>query len=152
MQELQTTRFGKIQIDEKKIIKFAEGLPAFEDEHEFVIIPYAADTPFYFLQSVQTADLAFLMTDPTAFFENYEVPLDDEVKIKLQLKKRLDMLIFSLLTIPNGDIAKTTANLLAPIVVNQKNCKALQLIMTDSSYTTKHLLVERNAKGDDEKC
>ena len=40
MRKIKTTRFGEIEEDEGKIVRFAAGLPAFEDEHEFIIVPY----------------------------------------------------------------------------------------------------------------
>ncbi len=69
MKNIATTRFGNIDIDEEKIIKFTQGIPAFEKEHEFVMIPYDEKTPFLFLQSVKTPDLAFLMVDPFVFLQ-----------------------------------------------------------------------------------
>ena len=39
MKTVDTLRFGQIEVEEDKILHFADGIPAFEDEHEFVIIP-----------------------------------------------------------------------------------------------------------------
>jgi flagellar assembly factor FliW len=39
MRKVSTSRFGEIEVDEKKIIHFKNGIPAFEDEHEFIILP-----------------------------------------------------------------------------------------------------------------
>ena len=39
MKKIDTHQFGEIEVDEKKIVTFQHGIPAFEDEHEFVIIP-----------------------------------------------------------------------------------------------------------------
>ena len=64
MRKIKTTRFGEIEEDEGKIVRFAAGLPAFEDEHEFIIVPYDEESPYVFLQSATTPDLAFLMTIP----------------------------------------------------------------------------------------
>ena len=64
MRKITTTRFGEIEEDEGKIVHFAAGLPAFEDEHEFIIVPYDEESPYVFLQSAATPDLAFLMTIP----------------------------------------------------------------------------------------
>ena len=40
MRKVNTDRFGEIEIDEKRIVHFKDGIPAFEDEHEFIILPY----------------------------------------------------------------------------------------------------------------
>ena len=68
MKTVDTMRFGTIEVEEEKVVHFAQGIPAFEDEHDFVIIPYDEESPFVFLQSLQTPDLAFLMTVPYLFF------------------------------------------------------------------------------------
>lgn len=151
MKNINTTRFGAIDIDENKIINFLEGIPAFETEHEFVIVPYSNDTPFLFLQSVETPSLAFLMVDPFSFFGDYEFTIDDDVLDKLRIEKQEDILTFSFLTVHDGDVEKTTANLLAPIIINQNNCQGIQLILENTRYTTRHKLSddEKNT-GDDE--
>ena len=68
MRIVNTARFGEIEIEEAKIIRFSAGIPAFEEEQEFVIIPYDEESPFVFLQSVETAEMAFLMNSLFVFF------------------------------------------------------------------------------------
>ena len=40
MKKFMTTRFGEIEAEEDAIITFESGIPAFEEEREFLIIPY----------------------------------------------------------------------------------------------------------------
>ena len=140
MKKVNTLRFGEIEIDEEKIVHFEDGIPAFEDEHEFVIIPYDDESPYVFLQSLTTPDLAFLMTMPFVFFPEYEFELDDETQAKLGIEEQEEMLIYSLLTIPGGKVSEMTANLMAPVIVNTSNMQARQLVLDKSRYTTKHKL------------
>ena len=37
---IKTTRFGEIEINDDKIIEFEQGIPGFDEEKQFVIIPY----------------------------------------------------------------------------------------------------------------
>lgn len=140
MRKFNTIRFGEIEEADDKIVHFAQGLPAFEEEHEFVIIPYDETSPYVFLQSVKTPELAFLMTMPFVFFPDYEFSLEDNVTGALGIKSQEDMLIYSLLTIPNNDIRKMTANLLAPVVINKNTMQAKQVVLEKTKYTTKHRL------------
>ena len=39
MRKINTLRFGELEIEEKDVIRFADGIPAVEDEHEFVVLP-----------------------------------------------------------------------------------------------------------------
>ena len=87
MKKVNTLRFGEVEVAEDKIVHFADGIPAFEDEHEFVIVPYDEESPYVFLQSLATPDLAFLMTMPFVFFPDYEFEIDDENQNKLELTR-----------------------------------------------------------------
>jgi flagellar assembly factor FliW len=142
-------RFGPIEVEDEKVIHFPEGIPAFEQEHEFVIIPYDEESPYVFLQSLQTPDLAFLMTMPFIFFPDYEFELDDENQQKLGLERQEDMLLYVLLTIPQGRVQDMTANLMAPLVINAANQQARQLVLEHSPYQTKHRLFPTDKAKED---
>lgn len=145
MKKVDTVRFGAIEVEEDKIVHFAQGIPAFEEEHEFVIIPYDEKSPYVFLQSLQTPDLAFLMTIPYIFFKDYEFEIDDATEKALGLASPDDVLVYVLLTIPQGNVADMTANLMAPVVINQRTMAAKQLVLEKSHYTTKHRLFDAAA-------
>ena len=149
MRKADTLRFGPIEVEDEKVIHFPEGIPAFEQEHEFVLIPYDEESPYVFLQSLQTPDLAFLMTMPFIFFPDYEFELDDENQQKLGLERQEDMLLYVLLTIPQGRVQDMTANLMAPLVINAANQQARQLVLEHSPYQTKHRLFPTDKAKED---
>jgi len=143
MRKVNTVRFGEIEVDEEKILRFKEGIPAFEDEHEFLLIPYDKESPIIFMQSLQSPDLAFLVTSPFIFFPDYSFEIDDEITEDLEIKSQDDLQIYSILTVPNGEVKKMTANLMAPVVLNGKNMLAKQVVLDKSPYQTKHALFEK---------
>ena len=147
MKNIHTVRFGDLTVDEKSIVHFAQGIPAFEDEHDFVLIPYDEESPYLFLQSCTTPDLAFLMTDPYLFFKDYEFEIDDATEKKLGLEKPEDVAVYVLLTIPGGSIKDMTANLMAPVIINQNTLDAVQLVLEKSPYQTKHRLFQQDGAG-----
>ena len=140
MRKFMTSRFGEIEAEEDKIIHFAEGLPAFEEERDFLIIPYEEGSPYMFLQSLQTPDLAFLMTVPLIFFPDYEFTIEDDVEQELALTSPEEVLIYTILTLSGQDIRDLTANLMAPVVINAKTRQAKQVVLDKGPYTTKHRL------------
>ena len=146
MRKIYTSRFGEIEVDEKKIVYFKDGIPAFEDEHEFVILPYEEESPYYFMQSLTSPDLAFLLTIPFLFFNDYTFEIDDETVRELDIKDSENVFYYSMVTIPNGSIRYMTANLLAPIVLNGANMQAKQVVLEKSNYTTKHRLFPESDK------
>lgn len=149
MRKIATNRFGELEIEESGIVHFPEGIPAFEEEREFVLLPYEEDSPYYYLQSAKRAELAFLLTEPFVFFPEYTVEIDDTTITKLEIKNQDNVDIYAILTIPNGSVRYMTANLLAPIILNTENMHAKQIVMDKSNYKTKHRLfpdVEREVK------
>jgi flagellar assembly factor FliW len=146
MRKINTSRFGEIEVDETKIVHFKDGIPAFENEHEFVILPYEEESPYYFMQSLKSPELAFLLTIPFLFFQDYSFELDDETVEDLAITDNEKVYYYALITIPNGSIRYMTANLVAPIVLNSENMQAKQIILEKTNYTTKHRLFPEPAK------
>lgn len=147
MRKINTLRFGELEIEEQDVVRFADGIPAFEDEHEFVVLPYEEGTPYMFLQSMMTPELAFLMTDPFVFFPDYSFELDDENMEKLAINSMDDVLVCTLISVPRSGVADMTTNLLAPVVINRHTMQARQIVLEKTQYTTKHRLFPE-AKGD----
>lgn len=148
MRKIDTRRFGELEVDERDIVRFADGLPAFEDEHEFVVLPYEEGTPYMFLQSLATPELAFLMTDPFVFFPDYTFELDDANMEKLGVESMDDILVCTLISTPATGIANMTTNLLAPVVINRHSKEARQVVLERTNYTTKHRLFPEKKEAD----
>ena len=146
MRKIYTSRFGELEVDEAKVVHFQNGIPAFENEHEFIVLPYDEESPYYFMQSLNSPDLAFLLTIPFLFFPDYSFDIDDETIRELDVKSSDKLLYYSMITIPNGSIRYMTANLLAPVVINIENMQAKQVVLENSNYTTKHRLFPEPAK------
>ncbi|ASB87178.1 flagellar assembly protein FliW [Bacillus sonorensis] len=134
---IQTKYHGDTQIQEEQMILFANGLPGFSDEKKFVILPLSEDSPFVVLQSAETAELAFIVASPFVFFKDYGFDLDETTVELLEIESAEDVEVMAILTIEEP-FEKSTANLMAPIVVNRKKMLAKQVILHDSPYQTKH--------------
>ena len=48
--QLETKYLGAIEVEEKEIIRFPQGLPAFEDQQQFVFLPFDDDGIFFYMQ------------------------------------------------------------------------------------------------------
>ena len=107
---IKTTRFGEIEINDDKIIEFEQGIPGFDEEKQFVIIPYDEKSPFLFMQSVKQEDLAFLIINPFLIFADYEFEIDDASIEDLTVKQSEDLLIYTIITMNEGDIKKMTTS------------------------------------------
>ena len=74
------------------------------------------------------------------FRPDYEIDIDDSLLAPLAVESPSDVLVFALITIP-ADGGPITANLQGPLIINKKNNKAIQVILTDARWQTKHDLV-----------
>ena len=142
--KIRTTNFGEIEIPKDKVIFFQEGIPAFEDEKEFVIILNEdKENPFHWLQSVKNPDLSFVILNPFEIFTDYDLVLPETAIDKLKIEKETDVAIYTLLVIPE-DMKKMTTNLLGPIVINTKEMLGKQVILDDERYNTKHYIFNQD--------
>jgi flagellar assembly factor FliW len=139
---LQTKFEETVEIKVSDILNFEQGLPGFEEEKQFVLIPMEG-TPFSILQSLETTDLAFVTADPFVFFKEYDFKLLDSVQEQLHIDKSSDVFVQVIVTV-SEPFDKSTVNLQAPIIINQKNNAGKQVVLTDGKYQTRHLLQESN--------
>lgn len=138
--EVKTKTMGTVSIEEKQIVNFPNGLFGFEDYHKYAIIE-AEYQPFYWLQSLDESSLAFIMVDPFLIVADYELDIDDKTLLEIGIDSPEDVILFAIVTIP-ADGGPVTANLQGPLVINRKNNSALQVILSDSKWTTKHNIIK----------
>lgn len=137
--EIQTKYLGTIEVEEKQIIRFPQGLPAFEDHRQFVFLPFDDRGIFFYMQSVTDEELCLIVCDPFCFFPEYQIDLGDHECQQLGIEDASDVAVFTILTIPDN-FREATANLLAPVVINIRTNLGLQFIPTDSDYNTKEYI------------
>ncbi len=143
---LKTKNFGEIEIDEKNIIHFPEGILGFEEEKQFVMIKDEDEqNPFQWLQSVQNPELAFVIINPFFVFPDYDIVLSKSVQEKLKIEDEKDVAVYSIVVVPE-DIEKMTVNLLGPIVININKKLGKQVILDDDRYTTKHYIFKQRSQ------
>ena len=92
-----------------------------------------AVSPLYELRSLERPQVRFMMAVPGAYFSDYEIELEDQECGDLGLSDPADALVLVMLTV-GGDAASTTANLLAPVVINARTRAAAQVILTGTEW------------------
>lgn len=146
--KLDTSYFGEIEIDEESILEFPEGILAFERLRKFVIIDSKEEElPFKWLQSIDDAEVSFIMIDPFLFKPDYEVDISDQVIDKLKIENEEDVAIYTFLVIPEN-VNDMTANLVGPIVINCSKKLGKQVVLEDNRYHTKHRVIADTRKED----
>lgn len=142
--QIATKYFDKITIDKNKVIDFPQGIPGFIEENKFILLPLEEDTLFYVLQSTQTKELAFVVVDPFHFSKDYELNIDDNTIEALRINSEEDVQVFVIMSLKEP-FTSSTANLQAPIIINQKEQVAKQYITNSKNYTTKEAIFTKNS-------
>ena len=128
---ITTTRFGILEVDKKDIIEFTEGLLGFENLKKFFIVDPGDQTLILWLQSIDDASTAFPIIEPKIFQPNYMVKLLPVELNSLNLENLQNASVYTVLTIPQN-VTEMSANLKAPIIINNKTKNARQIVLQDS--------------------
>jgi flagellar assembly factor FliW len=142
--KVTTKAYGLVDVDERQRINFPQGLFGFESYQDYVLLD-AEREPFYWLQSVESAQVAFILINPFLFRSDYEVNINNEELSDIGIKGPEKALIFTIVTIP-ADGSPMTANLQGPLVINRDTRAAKQVILADPRWKTRHdILAEISA-------
>ena len=136
---VQTTRFGVVEVDEDRIITFPAGLLGFSSFMQYTLLQPHDEGVFFWLQAVETPELAFVVTDPTLWVKEYEATIRREQMTELGLKSLDDAQVF---VIVNKYDRTLTANLQGPLVVNVHSRQAMQLVLAEKRWATRHEIVQ----------
>lgn len=141
---INTTRFGEVEVEDARVIHFPKGLLGFGKYKDYVLIESGDDNAaeesfFWWLQSVDLPELAFVVTDPCLFVSTYKVPIHAEQMQGLGLESIDDAQVF---VIVNKRDHMLTGNLQGPLVVNVGERVGEQLVLSDRRFTTRVPLME----------
>lgn len=135
--KVNTTRFGELQVNKEDVINFQEGLLGFENLKKFFVVDPGDSTLILWLQSIDDEKIAFPIIEPKIFKPDYVAKLLPADMNSVELESLTQAKIYSILTIPT-DITTMSANLKAPIVINNDKKIAKQIVLQDSKLNVKH--------------
>jgi flagellar assembly factor FliW len=148
MPETETTNFGTISFAPESVFEFPNGLPGFESRRRFLPIQNPGTAPILFLQSLDEPSLCFTTLPIWVLDPQYRLCIMEQDLEVLEFPADYqphigeDVLCLAVLSIRK---IGTTANLLAPVVVNLKNYKAVQAVSPESGYCHRHPLFPHEA-------
>jgi flagellar assembly factor FliW len=139
--QLETSRFGTIDIDPEKVITFTQPIIGFQEYRRFVLMPASDDGSVHWLQSTESGDLAFLLMNPRLVLPDYAVRLAEPELAELAVTGVDELEIFTLLVVPDNQNQVRT-NLKAPILINLKHRLGRQQVMDRSDYPIQYFLAQ----------
>jgi flagellar assembly factor FliW len=139
--DIETLRFGNIAVLEDKVITFPRGILGFAKNKRYILFPHGEDSPFFWLQSIEDGDLAFVVMNPRLVKADYSLDVDESVMKEIEAKQETDLEVVCIVTIPRNNPNGMTINLLGPIIINAKSRSAMQIICDKQSYSHQHPVV-----------
>ena len=135
-----TDRFGDLDVADDRVLSFPDALPGFADAHRFVLVDVKDNDVYFWLQSVDDPSLAFLCANPWPFYPDYAPEVPDDDQTALELESAEDAMVLCILTVHREE-NRITANLLGPIVVNQRTRVGRQVVLFGDQYPVQAPLV-----------
>lgn len=131
------TRFGTFPVAPADVVHVAYGVPGFEACRRFVLISAPELAPFTCFHGIDAPGPSFLTLDPHQVVGDYAMTLGAAERSRLDAQPG-DPLLW--LAIVHVDAEAITANLRAPVVINPRRMRGLQLMGVDEAYATDHRL------------
>ncbi len=144
---IHTVNFGDLEVSEDTIITFKEGLPGFPQIHRFIVLEKDDLKPFQYLQALDDPPIALLIVNPFLIDPAYEFRLTDSDMEDIKSTDSAQLTVYAVTTIPE-DPASATLNLMAPIVINNKERLGKQTILLETRYSVKHPLFNSAGVGE----
>jgi len=104
-------------------------IAGFPEHRRFVLVRLDEDGLLFELRSLEDEALRFVVIPPLPLFPGYAPELDDEDVEILGLESAEDALVFVIVSVGES-LAESTANLLAPVVINQRTLRGAQVLLT----------------------
>ncbi|AXH98418.1 flagellar assembly protein FliW [Sporosarcina sp. PTS2304] len=137
VKEIETKFHETVEVDLAKAWHFPQGLPGFEDEEEFVLLPIGDNPGFQVLQSTKEAGVAFVVANPYKLVDGYDFIVNDATIDLLEVKDPEELMVLGIVFIKEP-FEESTINLQAPLLFHTENRKAKQMILNDKRYLIKH--------------
>jgi flagellar assembly factor FliW len=160
---IEVLRFGRqepLEVTAGEVLTFPHGLVGMEHLRQFVVVEDPRVYPCRWLQSLQDPALAFLIVEPVVIAADYRLDLPDQDRRDLALDASASAEpspatasgespafdVWVIVTVrPQPE--QSTANLLAPVVVNRERRLGKQVVMHESGYSLRHPLAAPDAPG-----
>lgn len=133
----------------ERVITFPEGIPGFEEVKRY-ILNMEEDALQAWLEAVGNPEIRFFVIHPQLLFQDYllKVELSSAEMESLDLNSEDAVDVWSIVTIHTEELSKSTINLRAPIIINFKTKKGIQLILNDDKYSSQQPMFAASLKKD----
>lgn len=126
--QIDTSRFGPVEIEPEDVLLFSRGLFAFENHRHWVLLADSANESVAWLQSLSDPEVALALVSPRAFVPGYRVSIGRSQLTPLELAALDQAFVLNVLNRTQG---RVTINLKAPIIINLDRRIGRQVVTSD---------------------
>ena len=126
---IESTRFGTVDIDDTIVLTLEQGMIGFPDLAPLRDPQAARGLGLHVAALHRDPSLAFPIVLPWVFYWDYEVDLSDEDMAAIGVERADQISIYCVVNV-GADVRAATINLFSPIVVNNGDRRARQVINT----------------------
>jgi len=132
--QIETRRFGTVTLSDDELFSLPSGIPGFPSLRRMALLGAgAADADMFWLQDVDDGDLAFMCIIPWDVFPEYDLEIDEH---ELGIDDYHDVRVLNFVTVHrDASEPKLTANLRAPLVLDMRRRRMMQVILSDSRWS-----------------
>ena len=155
--KIHSTRFGHLEIDDKKILTFPEGLLGLENLKRYTLLheenhvvsdinlpkePRETEHIVHYLQSLDDPDLTFPLVDPSLFGFDYDLTLPEEDTRLLQVTAGDYVAVMLIVSkYPENEYRSDkpvfnniSANINGPLLINTRSRIGMQKVLPNLRY------------------
>jgi flagellar assembly factor FliW len=137
--ELTSDLLGPLAVDEDELFVFTDGMLGFPACRRWVLVHAPMDGCAW-LQSVDEPAVAFLLVDPFRACPGYAVDLSPADLLRVDGSNHADLVVMCVATLPRSEEESASVNLQGPVVLNIKERRGAQIVVSDSQWGLRHLL------------
>lgn len=137
---ISTARFGELPYNPQHLLTLSGGLIGLPEAERFIVIaPHGPEGPLYWLQSVDRGDLAVVVADVARVVPAYKPEVPPAELSDLSLSSLAEAMVLGVCVLSDTP-AKSTINLLAPLIVNPVTRQGRQVLLEDGKWSARHPL------------
>jgi flagellar assembly factor FliW len=136
---IESTRFGRLQVEPEELLEFPSGLYGLEQCKHWVLLADAQNDALGWLQCTTRPDVAVAVVTPRRFVRGYQVRVPRTELTPLGLDDVRDAKV---LVIVGRNDRSITLNLKAPLVINLKKQIGRQVVVNNDLAIQHELMVE----------
>ena len=144
MLAVRTSRWGTIEVPAGDVLTIEGGLLGLDAGERFVLVRPGEGATFFWLQSVERAGMAMVVTDPAWFVGDYGIAGRADLRRELGLPEGGEggvqvLVVVNKVAEPDGEWL--TGNLLGPVLVNAHTRRGKQIVLGERRWGMRQRLM-----------